>query len=177
MVSGVGSWIYRGPMLYLPSGFTIAVGPNWGITGELGGMLVLGSELGYGVTASVGPTWLPSGRGVDGWFVTPKLTFDLSHTPRGLFSPQFDSGGNHGPLDLGPNISRSFLAGVDVGYQFSTRVSLALVLGASAGYGYDYNGDAFGLVSPLMSTTGNGARTQGIVWSLNLSLLRVELAR
>jgi hypothetical protein len=178
LIGALGSVLYSGVVLYLPTGFTVAVGPNWGITGELAGLLVLSREGGYGVSASVGPTWLPMGRGVDGFFVTPKLTFDLSRTPHygcALGCPD-GAGGNNGPIDLGPNVSRSFLAGVDAGYQFSTRVSLALVIGASAGYGYD-NGVGSPFVSPLNSTSASAARSQGFTWALNLSLLRIGLGR
>lgn len=174
-LSVLGTLGYRGPTLYAPSGFTVAVGPNWGITGELAGLIVFAGTGGYGISASVGPTWLPSGRGVEGLFVTPKLTFDLSRTPTSCLAGCAKPAGNSGPVDLGPGVERSFLAGFDVGYQFSGRTSASLVIGASAGYGYD-NG-LIPLVSPLTSTTSSALRRQGFVWALNLSVLRVGFSR
>jgi hypothetical protein len=177
VVSMVGSGMYGGALFYVPMGFTVAVGPNWGVSGELAGLALVGGHgAGWGVSASAGPTWLPSGRGVDGWLVSPKLTFNITSLPivRCLLSCPASS--NNGPADFGPGVSRSFLGGVDAGYQFApaASVSIALMFGVSAGYGYDENGS--GLVTPVLGAMTTN-RTQGVVWALNFAMLRVGFAR
>jgi hypothetical protein len=177
LVTFVGSGIYGGALLYLPTGFTAAVGPNWGVSGELAGLALLGGRgSGWGLSMSAGPTWLPSGRGVDGWFVSPKLTFNITSLPivRCLFGCPAST--NNGPVDLGPGVSRSFLGGIDAGYQFAPgpAASIAMMFGVSGGYGWDENGS--GLVTPLLGAMTTN-RTQGVVWALNLAMLRVGFAR
>jgi hypothetical protein len=161
---------------YVPLGVTVAVTAEWGITAELSGAYVFDryqAEAGWAFSASAGPTWFLSGRGMGGFFFTPKFSFQMGRAVSILILA--DSFGGAGPIDVGPNVSRAFLVGADVGYQLRRgRFTVAFVLGASAGYAFDQQ-SAFTTPFEVQSRFSDG-RTQGYAYALNLNFLRLGYA-
>ncbi len=172
LLSFYASTIYSSSAFYLPTGMTVLVGKNWGITAEVAAMWLLGARKGWGVSASVGPTWLPSGRGVDGWFLTPKVTFDVSRLPTlDCFLVVGSCQGRFGVF-WPPITSVDVLAGIDVGYQFAPApLAVALLFGASVGYGS--NPTDPGVVTPLIGAPNSEHPSPGPVWALNLAMVRL----
>jgi hypothetical protein len=182
--AAIGSFAYGAPLFHVPVGATFALADSWGLTAELTGTVVpMRRAVGWSLGASIGPTFLPSQRGVEGWFVTPKLMVQVASMPDAFCPCAVFSHGNSGPVDFGPGVSRAYLLGLDAGYTFSTSpVSLGLVLGAAVGYQYD----GWDFVTPIGSTgthpggtrsVAAGGRPQGLAFTLNLSLVRLGFSR
>ncbi len=162
--------------LYLPLGATFSLGPHWGLTTELSaGVPVMFKgridNPGWSLSTAVGPTFFWQREGLEGFFVTPKLVFQVASPATSTALPEFFDSGI--PLDAGPGISRTFLAAADVGYRWRWRsFTLGVVLGAGVGYGWDRLGS---LVTPLPRGRAF-ARTGGIAYLLDLDVLRVGYA-
>ncbi len=161
---------------YVPLGGTFALGPHWGLTAELSASVPFmrngRTEVpGWAFSTAVGPTFFLAREGLDGFFVTPKLIFQVAQPAESANLP-LDTGPSI-PLDFGPGISRVVLGALDVGYRWRWRaLTVGVVLGAGIGYGYDLHDP---LVSPLPYGR-NFLRTSGLAYSVNVDLLRVGYA-
>lgn len=121
---------------------------DWAHEGDGAHSELLGVELGAGPVFHA-----RRGSWVDGFFVAPKLDVELGYN-----------------LALEQTIGCAQLA-VDAGYQWSwRRVFLALVIGGGLGFGVMPTnlGGTFGFASTQLAVPR-------LVWSLNLSVLRVGL--
>ena len=161
--------------LYLPVGGTFQLGPAWGLTAELSVSASLPGSFvrdGWSFSTSAGPTFFLSGKGMDGFFITGKFSFQVGKAASRVV---FFDAAPESPLDLGPGVSRSFLAGADVGYQLRFgHLTLGFLIGASAGYAYDQSD---GMTTPFAFSGGFGSqRTQGSAWAMNVNFLRLGYA-
>ncbi len=161
--------------LYLPAGAVISMGPHWGLTAELSAAVPFMqygrmTNPGWAFSAAIGPTWFLREQGTDGFFVTTKLSFQVSK-PMQPFAVPVDTNFG-GPLPITPDTSYTFLIGADVGYQWHVRrLTIALLLGGSVGYGYNRSEQ---IVTPFdwNSTRQGGA----IAYAINVDLLRIGYA-
>jgi hypothetical protein len=173
MLTGSVTGLSKTTAFYLPLGVTVALGPQWGLTAEISGALIssnLVTRRGWAIAASAGPTFFIADPGMNGPFVTPKLSFQLA---RPIIEPLILAG--IGPIDLGAEISRSFLLGADLGYQLRRgNLTVAFVLGASAGYAFD---QVNSVTTPFaVRRFVPTQRTYGFAWALNLNFLRLGYA-
>jgi len=162
--------------LYVPIGGVLSLGPHWGITAELSGaisFMTQGSMVtpGWEFSAAVGPTYFLRDQGCDGFFVTTKFSFRTSQALGQRLRPVDDGAGSPFPTD--PTNSYTFLIGADVGYQFHLRrLSIAFVLGASLGYGYNNSNPLL----PPFDVEHPFAPNQGLAYAINVDLLRIGYA-
>ena len=170
--------VYRyAQAFYLPLGFSWAAGPGWGIAGSVAVTRIVGfiDKSGWNLSVSLGPTWRPSARReLTGFFVHPKFTFQMGEPL--LITVLIDRSGGGAPLDFGPTVSRTFLVGLDVGYEhvFFSRLYVAAQLGASVGYGFNVPGS---LASPFaVWNSDTKLLEQSYAWGLNVDFLRVGYA-
>lgn len=80
-----------------------------------------------------------------------------------------------GPIDLGPGTVRAFTAEADLGWEFQWgALYFAPTVGFGAGYAFDFiDPNGTGMLTPFSRRTTPGRRTDGFVWTVNLSLLRI----
>jgi hypothetical protein len=160
--------------LYLPIGGVMSLGPHWGVTAEASVGVPFMSEgrmndPGWAFSAAIGPTWFLREQGTDGFFVTAKLSFQVSK-PMSFPTVAFNAGA--GPLPISTDTSYTFLIGGDVGYQWHLKkLTLALLLGGSIGYGYNRSEQ---IVTPFDWTS---SRPGGdVAYAINVDLLRIGYA-
>jgi hypothetical protein len=126
----------------------------------------------YRLVAAAGPLFSPSGRGLSGFFVQPKLITMASYEPDYAYDMTRHQGGTSAELQLG----------LDVGWQFSAgNWYFAPVLGASAGYCFNCTEEREGAyqISHVTPPSFYGySMTRGTrpVLGFNLNLLRVGAA-
>lgn len=84
----------------------------------------------------------------------------------------------NGPVDMGPGTVRAFTAEADIGWEFRWgALYFAPTLGLGAGYAFDFiDPGSTGLLTPFSRRTTAGRRTDGFVWTMNLSLLRLGIS-
>ncbi len=176
----------RAHAVLLPLGATFSRAPHWGISLELSLAYAPGESCrsctvglavpGWAVGLAAGPSWFSGAQGAQGFFVSPRLALQVAKQPSSAVALQ---AGFKGPIDLGRNISRAFLIGVEVGYQRSFgRLAVGAGAGASFGYLYDLAaGQQTLLLTQLIRgvPTSDG-RPQGWGWSLNVNLVRLGYA-
>ncbi|MBK7862996.1 MAG: hypothetical protein IPJ65_31190 [Archangiaceae bacterium] len=167
---------------HLPVSVTYAMSPSTALYAEAAGTLLYGPfgvagtfGISFGAQFSIGPASSP----LHGFFVCPRAGFQLSNA-RAHFL--LGKGASNGPIDLGPAWSRAFLAGADVGYQWTWGSRhIAVMLGGSFGYAFDNFGP---WVEPLGLSRGaamGGAptprpRNQGFAFAINGNLFRIGFA-
>jgi hypothetical protein len=173
--------------LYVPLSATVVIGPSTALHAEVAFGAVGGDSVdrGFSFSAAVGPIFSFGPSALQGFFIGPKLSFQLSSavTVYGGRTVNFgeDVGGG-GPLDLGPEWSRAFLVGADIGYQWTwSGRHIAVMIGASVGYEFDAGGpeiDPFGVQrgEARRGLFFSGARTQGFAYSVNGNLFRIGFA-
>jgi hypothetical protein len=158
---------------YLPTGFTMLLGPSWGLSAELAGGLIFAPgayDAGWSAMASFGPTFFPLSDGLEGLFVTLKAIVQAREVPRfpQVARPCFITAPCPVPA---PSSAQAAMVGGDIGYQWRrARLTVALLLGLSFGWG-NHQSDAF--TYPLDPTT---AQRSGLALGLNLNFLRVGYA-
>jgi hypothetical protein len=167
------------PTLYAALGSSVRLSDRVAVDLELAGGDALGRfESGWIFSAGFGPSLQLTGdEPYRGAFVSMRFAFHAARPAQSFFFGP----GNHGPIDLGPGISRAFMGEVDVGYHFRYgRVYFAPIIGIGVGYAYDYiDSTNVDMLSPFMPVTVGSSpqvRPQRIVWSLNLNLARLGAA-
>lgn len=161
-------------MVYVPVSVTWVLSDSAALYAELAGAFVVPHRgtIGGTVSVSVGALFSFGPAALQGFFVCPKLGFQLSNANTQLGTEKMN-----GPIDFGPAWSRAFLGGADVGYQWTWgKRHIAVMLGASLGYEYDNNGpflDPLGLQRGTTFGRRPVERNQGFAYAVNANLFRI----
>jgi len=165
-------------VLHVPVSVTWTVGPSTAVHSQLS-LTFVDAKWGWtGVTlsASMGPLFSFGPTALQGFFLAPMFTFQLTSA-----RTQLGTAKCAGPVERGAQWSPAFLTGLQFGYQWTwgTR-HIAVMLGGSFGYAYDNHGpfvDAFGYqrganACPNVPPEGD----EGFAFSVNTDLFRIGFA-
>jgi len=156
---------------WVPVGLSLPLDTHRSLDVDLGLLLVQNNvldRLGWSVSVSAGPTWYFGDAKRSGFFVGPRFMVQATRSAGGLGIP---ASSGSGPIDLGPDVSRAFLAGFQLGYLW--RVGPAVLgpeLGASFGYAFDQRSP---VVTPFRFEGTPSGRPDTFAFALDLNLLKV----